>query len=744
MKKRPKKKIKKIKKIRPKKAALHSETKKSIVVVVCFTLALLSLLSYFEAAGVFGQYFLQIGRLFFGQGFFLIPLGLILAGLAILIPRFSPKNLVHRSVYRPVFIGIILFIFSVLGFFYIFGHPAAEVALEVSVADSNRTGGYLGLLIGYPLIRFLGFWASLVVLFALLLVSILVTFNLPLRRKEEKEEKEIAQPTQSFDVAQTREAKEEVPLPEKEKKPGLLERWKERAKSKTKDRKIIEERIEDQGIKEEDQRLKTEDRRLKIDGQKMPVFKVQSSDFKLPPLDLLEKDKGQPTSGDIKANLNIIKRTLQNFGIEVEMAEVNIGPTVTQYTLRPAHGVKLSRITALQNDLALALAAHPLRIEAPIPGRPLVGIEIPNRSTVLVRLRNLLESTAWKELPSNLSFALGRSVAGRPIFADLTRMPHLLIAGATGTGKTIGINSLIISLLYQNSPATLKLILIDPKRVEFTPYDGIPHLLSPVIVQSDKAVNALRWAINEMDRRFGVLQEAGARDIVAYNSQADEIMPYLVIVIDELADLMAARGREVEAAIVRLAQMARAVGIHLVVSTQRPSVEVITGLIKANITSRIAFQVASQVDSRTILDMAGAEKLLGQGDMLYLAGDTTKPRRIQGTYISDKEIKRVTNYLKKAQEPEYNQAVTMSSDFPWSADRVFKGGEEMDDELYEEAKEVISQAGKASASLLQRRLRIGYARAARLLDMLEERGIIGPADGAKPREVLTGMNEEIE
>jgi DNA segregation ATPase FtsK/SpoIIIE, S-DNA-T family len=335
-------------------------------------------------------------------------------------------------------------------------------------------------------------------------------------------------------------------------------------------------------------------------------------------------------------------------------------------------------------------------------------------------------------------------VAGRPFYGDLARMPHLLIAGATGAGKTISINSLIVSLLYQNSPSTLKLILIDPKRVEFTPYDNIPHLLTPVIVQPDKAVNALRWAISEMERRFDILQERGTRDILAYNGRNHETLPYIIVVIDELADLMASRGREVEAAVVRLAQMSRAVGIHLVVSTQRPSVEVITGLIKANITSRIAFQVASQIDSRTILDMAGADKLLGHGDMLYLAGDAGKPRRIQGTYVSDKEIKRVVNYLKKVQEPEYNQSIVSAGA---GKEMTYVGSfasSETDDELYEEAKEVIIQAKKASASLLQRRLRIGYARAARLLDILEEDGVIGPSDGAKPREILTGGEEEID
>jgi len=722
---RPKKRLKKkIKKLKKPRAALHSETKKGIVVVVCFTLALITLLSYFHQAGALGEYFLRLTRSLFGQGFFLIPLGLILAGLAIL------KSF-KRPAYQSTFAGLILFILALLGIFYVLAlgseSPIGRFAPQTS-------GGYLGLILGYPLLKFLGFWASLIVCTALLIVAILVMFNLALPRLVRRKETEIK-----------REEKEKEKVVEKiEEKPSLLESVK---------RGLA-------GIKKAEPEIKIGKGTFPGDTGNVP-FKAAPlktfSKFKLPSLDLLEADKGQPTSGDIKANLNIIKRTLEDFGIEVEMAEVNVGPTVTQYTLRPAQGVKLSRITALHNDLSLALAAHPIRIEAPIPGRSLVGIEIPNRSVILVRLANLLKTAAFQEASSPLTFALGRDVAGQPVFADLAQMPHLLIAGATGTGKTIALNSLMTNLLYQNSPEMLKLILVDPKRVEFGFYNGIPHLLTPAITQADKTINALRWAVGEMEHRFELLEEVGARDIMAYNkvlganipknlgdSLPKSLMPYIVIVIDELADLMASRGREVEAAIVRLAQMARAVGMHLVVSTQRPSVEVITGLIKANITSRMAFQVASQVDSRTILDMAGAEKLLGNGDMLYLAGDVPKPRRIQGTYISDKEVKKLTGYLKKVQEPDYEQAVLehqrvsslndLSTDF---------GLAEADDELYQEAKEVIFQAGKASASLLQRRLRIGYARAARLLDMMEERGVVGPADGAKPREVFGERQEEV-
>ena len=434
---------------------------------------------------------------------------------------------------------------------------------------------------------------------------------------------------------------------------------------------------------------------------------------------------------------------METFGIPVEMADINVGPTVTQYTLRPAEGVKLSKIVALSNDLSLALAAHSIRIEAPIPGKSLVGVEIPNKSAALVGLKSLIEDKAFRDSPWQLPFALGRDVSGSPVFADLARMPHLLVAGATGTGKSVMLHVLIASLIYRNLPDRLKFLMLDPKRVELTVYNGLPHLLSPVVVEGEKSIKALKWVVQEMEERYKDLANEGARDIISFNasmakkerkdSEENNLMPYLVVIIDELADLMAAWTRDVEASIVRIAQMARAVGIHLIVSTQRPSVEVITGLIKANITSRIALQVASQVDSRTILDTSGAEKLLGNGDLLYLAGDVAKPRRIQGAYLGYDELKRVVDFYQRG-EFEYGDVDIFSQ----AEERGvgFNREDEVDDNLYHEALDVVRLAGKASASLLQRRLRVGYARAARLLDLMEERRVIGPADGAKPREVF--------
>lgn len=457
------------------------------------------------------------------------------------------------------------------------------------------------------------------------------------------------------------------------------------------------------------------------------------------PFELLEHRDQRPTSGDISHNREVIRRTLDTFGIPVEMGEVSVGPTVTQFTLKPSDGVKLTRITGLHNDLALALAAHPIRIEAPIPGKSLVGIEVPNQLVATVGLREILEGREFHERKNGLTFVVGRDVAGKPWLADLGRMPHLLVAGATGSGKSVCLNVAIISFLYGNGPDDLKFIMVDPKRVELQVYNGIPHLITPVITKVQETVNALKWSLREMDRRYDLLSKFGARDLASYNVRIHDRLPSIVIVIDELADLMSMAAAEVEGPIVRLAQMSRAVGIHLVLATQRPSVDVITGLIKANISARIAFAVASQTDSRTILDQQGADKLLGRGDMLFSTAELPMPKRLQGAFISDAEIGRVVGFIKSKYDPaDYDSSVIERQ----NGGTVFSSGNGMEDggadtdPMLEAAKEEIMRAGKASASLLQRRLKVGYARAARILDLLEQEGFIGPGEGAKPREIL--------
>lgn len=468
-------------------------------------------------------------------------------------------------------------------------------------------------------------------------------------------------------------------------------------------------------------------------------------DWEGPSLDLLEKKQSPADAGDVEGNAQTIKDTLSEFNINVDMEGANIGPKVTQYTLKPPSGVKLTRITALETNIALNLAARSLRIEAPIPGQRAVGIEVPNKKAADVRLYGVLSSDRWQKAKESLNFAIGQDIAGDSVIGELNKMPHLLIAGQTGSGKSVMINTLLTSLLYRNSPSDLKLILVDPKQVEMAPYEDIPHLLAPVIVKPEECISALKWATNEMERRYSLLAEEKVRDIKSYNRRKkDETMPYIVIVIDELADLMMIAARDVEALIVRLAQKARAVGIHLVLATQRPSVNIITGLIKANVPARIAFTVASQVDSRTILDQGGAEKLLGQGDMLLLTPDMSKPRRIQGAWVMDQEVAKITDHLRMQRAPDYDEEITkqqVSLNGKGGVVMDFDGGD--DDDMYKDAVRVVVESGKASASLLQRRLRVGYARAARLVESMEEQGIIGPADGARPREVLVSSVEEV-
>jgi len=469
-------------------------------------------------------------------------------------------------------------------------------------------------------------------------------------------------------------------------------------------------------------------------------------DWQLPALTLLNQKQDKADAGDVEGNAQIIHDTFENFNIEVEMEGANIGPRVTQYTMKPPTGVKLTKITALENNLALDLAAHSIRMEAPIPGKRAVGIEVPNVRPATVRVASLLQSPEWTRVDGPLGFVIGKDIAGNPVVADLAKMPHMLVAGQTGSGKSVMINTFLTSLLYRNSPADLKLILVDPKQVEMAPYNDIPHLLTPVINEPEKCISALKWAVAEMERRLRTMAEVGKRNIGEYNSlKKEEGMPYIVIVIDELADLMMMAARDVEALIVRLAQKARAAGIHLVLATQRPSVDVITGLIKANVPARIAFTVASQVDSRTIIDQIGAEKLLGRGDMLLLTSDMPKPKRVQAALIEDGETQKVTDFIRMQRPPQYDdeiisQPVQLNGKGGVVADY---GANDADDDMWRDAVQVVIEGRKASTSLLQRRLRIGYGRAARLIETMEEQGIVGPADGARPREVLVSSMSDV-
>ena len=698
---------------------LKTETKHGIWAIVFFVLALILLMSAFNVAGRAGHFLYTIFYYLLGYGYVLLPTLFILLGSSFL--KSETPNVGWTRI-----ISSLLFLLSGLGL--------------IDIISGKHSGGFLGKILSTPFVSFFDVYASVVFLAALLIISILVMFDtkpalisffkkiwaLLRRRKIDEEEKE---------------EEEEINSPLEESPKEEVEN------ASTPSRK--------QATPQEGKKSEEEEEDIPIKKQKM-----YSGSYVPPPLSLLEEDKGKPNTGDIKANANIIKRTLANFGVDVEMDEITVGPTVTRYALKPAEGMKLSRIVALQNDLALALAAHPIRIEAPIPGKSLVGIEIPNRSKSIVGLATLLSDEKFQHSPKPLTVALGRGISGKAMFGNLAKMPHCLVAGTTGSGKSVTIHSIITSLLYRNGPDDMKLILIDPKRVELTLYNKIPHLLTPVITDAKKTILALKWAAKEMDRRYDILEVESVRDIESYHSTvlgkgpkkiktntdgteseviADRL-PYIVIIIDELADIMTAYPRELESAIVRLAQMSRAVGIHLILSTQRPEVNVITGLIKANIPARIALKVSSQIDSRTILDAGGAEKLLGAGDMLYSSGDAS-PERLQSAFISEGEVKKVVKYLADAYKNEITEEIALTQGSISADKNIFESilddeGKDDDDEMSEQARECIIEAGKASTSYLQRKLKLGYARAARLMDKLEERGVIGPGDGAKPREVL--------
>jgi len=710
---------------------LNPEISHGLMAILLFIVSGLSILSFFSLAGVAGQFIDSLLAITFGQVRYVFPVILLVSAILII----KDLNYEYRSTH---ILGGVLFFLSFNGLVHL-QKPLSEM---VNLAMQGYGGGLVGVALAWPLLKYASYWGGTVILGGLLLTSLVFLFNTSLAQIVALHRaffmllgwvgKKIIAFFGSFkNKSTTLSIQGEYQTPE------TAARNTPDTNSGTED----EENEEDSRSFQHRTIVKKHNPQKEEDAEEekatLPLTAKSKAPLRdLPSVNLLQSSKTKPSAGDIKSNAEVIRDTFENFGIEVEMGEIRVGPTVTQYSLKPSKGVKLTRITTLSNDLALALAAHPIRIEAPIPGKSLVGIEVPNEKVAMVTLKELLESPEFVQREHNMQIALGKDVAGKAWMGDLSKMPHLLIAGATGSGKTVCINTIILSLLFQNTPETLRMIMVDPKRVELTLYNGIPHLLTPVITDSSKTINALKWTIGEMERRFDVLAAAGKRDILSYNKGAGERMPYIVFVIDELADLMATAASEVEAGIIRLAQMARAVGIHLIVATQRPSVEVITGLMKANIPARIAFSVASLIDSRTILDCSGAEKLLGRGDMLFLTADMSKPKRIQGAFVSEEEMKEVVHYLKGDEPPDYDESIVSKNGVPGTVN-MFGGPSDDQDPIFEEAKQLVIESGKASASLMQRRLKVGYARAARLLDELEEAGIVGPADGAKPREVFT-------
>jgi len=701
--------------------------------IVLLASGVLLLLAIFGAAGPVGTTIFAGSYTIVGIGAFLLPLALIAIG--------SYAGFGRPTLAPLTTSGLLLICASVLAFAGLF--PTTDF------------GGITGTWEGQMLSGFFGFWGALVLLLATIAIGIAIVSDLEALGTLLRE--------------------------------NVLTLWDRMRTSKNEEELSEEEELAVVGVPEDDP-YESEEEGAPLPEHE-PVVNIFNrttgaqgtgianfdAEYEAPPLSILGADRGKPGVGDIKANANIIKRTFQNFGINLEMDEVSVGPTVTRYAVKPAEGVRLSKIVSLANNLELALAAHPVRIEAPIPGKSLVGIEVPNTVKAMVGLGGLLNAPEWSDSDKPLLAALGRDITGTPHYVNIAKMPHGLVAGATGSGKSVAIHALITSLLYRNGPNQLRFIMIDPKRVELTAYNGIPHLLTPVITDPKKTIFSLKWAAKEMERRYNILEAEHVRDINSYHTtifepakkrgaaEMPEALPYIVIVIDELADIMHTYPRELEASIVRLAQMSRAVGIHLILSTQRPSVNVITGLIKANVPVRMALQVASQIDSRTILDGAGAETLLGAGDMLYLSSDMQKPVRIQTAFISENEVKKVVSYIKShnagdLSSIDFGGSGTGSSNEANDVIGLVNGSfddDDIDDDLYEDARTAVEEAGRASTSYLQRKLKIGYSRAARLMDVLEAKGVIGAADGSKPREILTtpaaqqnnvstlGENEEI-
>lgn len=713
--------LKKNKKTELSTPSVSPHIKRYSLAIILLAITLVIILGAFGLGGTVGGFvYEKILKYLFGFGVVLVPVFLIVYAVNLF------KNRPFVWMWHE-YVSALLLLVSVLGFIDI-------------VSPNLQSGGIVGHGIGLAMKNMFDVYAGAIILGAVALISVLILIN-----------EEVGVPVFIQNWFQKKELEEDF-----DEDAAITFTKEELMEAEILAQKSSNDTPAPSGeesVQPGPQKKDTEEEFVAGIGTR-----VFSEAYEYPPLDLLSRSSGKPSVGDIKANANLIKRTLLNFGMDVEMDEVSIGPTVTRYALKPAEGIKLSRIVALKSDLALALAAHPIRIEAPIPGKSLVGIEIPNRVKSMVGLGSLLEESAFMDSPNRLSVALGKGVTGKSFFANLGKMPHLLIAGTTGSGKSVTVHNLILSLLYKNGPEDLRFIMVDPKRVELTLYNNIPHLLTPVIKEPKKAILALKWAAKEMERRYDMLEKNSCRDIDSYHKRvvdpayskkdkSDENlpdrMPYIVIIIDELADIMQAYPRELEAAIVRLAQMSRATGIHLVLSTQRPSVNVITGLIKANIPARLALQVASQIDSRTILDAPGAESLLGKGDMLYQGEGMSKPERMQCANVDESQVKAVVTFIKK-HNAELVDEITLGE--VMDNDRSISSASfdtDDDDELYEDARAVVMEAGKASTSYIQRKLKIGYSRAARLIDMLEERGVVGPADGAKPREVIRSSSPEL-
>lgn len=694
-----------------------------ILAVVCILAAIFIFLGGFNAGGSLPKGLFGAVSWLFGWAAWLVPITLLYWGYY----KFTNDD--HRVPRGRVFSMYMFLVLMSAWFFTAFAKTKDEPGIATQTIGGN--GGHVGDAVGDAVLGALDKVPASLLFFAFGLLTFFFAFGISpkvllnlgalFRRSEKEEEGELAA-LKAKAAERGFQLNEGVPVV-KHSEGGL-----------------DKEQIHHSSFRNTAQKLATTENHEALTTASDP-------DWKLPGIELLDQKQDKADAGNVEGNARIIKETFANFAIDVEMEGANIGPRVTQYTLRPPTGVKLTKITALENNLALDLAATTIRMEAPIPGKRAVGIEVPNVKGATVRLSSIIQSREWAESTGPLTFAIGKDIVGHSVVADLARMPHLLVAGQTGSGKSVMINDILTSLLYRNSPSDLKLILVDPKQVELTPYNDLPHLLTPVIHEPEKCISALKWAVAEMERRLRTMAGVSKRNIEEYNLvRPDEKMPYVVIVIDELSDLMMMAARDVEALIVRVAQKARAAGIHLILATQRPSVNVITGLIKANVPARIAFTTVSQVDSRTIIDQMGAEKLLGRGDMLYQTSEMPAPKRVQAAFVSDGETVKVNDFIREQRAPDYNDEVVSQPV------QIGKGGvvvaedphgSNADEDMFRDAVRVVIESRKASTSLLQRRLRIGYGRAARLMEEMEEQGIIGAADGSRPRDVLVSSLDQV-
>lgn len=731
-----------------KRGQLEEKLKYEIFGVILIALGVLGAVSLFsQPSGLISDFAVRLMKSIAGEGCLFFPLLMLLVGVR-LVRRRSRTTMSSRMY------GMLLLFITVLSFLHLI--IPLEDSFQAGIAGDG--GGILGALISYSLKKSFGTMGTYIILTTAGIVALLLLTNISLVAVVRAIVVKIRAGAKKgwgglTDYLFTEEADEPG---KKHPAPVIIDYGEPvatlEASPAPSEPQVNEPAPEDQSAKKKREPVSIKNT-VEAPGYQKDASSEAAQDvipenphYQLPPLSILLRPyrlKNTRLSKDISDNIRILEETLESFGIRGKVLQVSRGPAITRYEIQPPAGVKVSRIVGLSDDIALSMAAPGVRIEAPIPGKAAVGIEIPNKETAMVHLRDLLETHEFNRASSKLTISLGKDIAGNPVVADLAKMPHLLIAGATGSGKSVCINTLIVSILFKATPEEVKFLMIDPKMVELTMYNGIPHLVSPVVIDPKKAAVSLRWAVKEMEHRYELFANAGVRDITRYNQQfenkkpgSDDLspLPLIVVIIDELSDLMMVAPADVEDAVCRLAQMARAAGIHLLVATQRPSVDVITGLIKANIPSRISFAVSSQIDSRTILDMSGAEKLLGKGDMLFFPVGAAKPVRVQGAFLSDREVEDLVNYLKTQAEPVYNNRILKEEP---KKDVV----REMEDELLPNAVQLLIESGHASISLLQRRLRIGYARAARLIDIMEQKGIVGGYEGSKPRAILMNLDQ---